>query len=576
MVSLTDFLLRLWDWLVALRFVALLVAASVLFPSLFGAPLRGLLAAGRRLGSRQGLAVTVCGISGFMVAALLSVAAGIPVPLSHDDFSHLLAAETFSYGRLTNPPLRKWEHFDTFHVLQRPTYASKFPPAQGLTLAAGQVLFGRPIVGIWLAGGLAASSVCWMLLSFVPARWAVAGTLLMVINKTFFEWMYSYAAVPIAVTGGALLTGATWRLMRHPLRRNAWWLGTGLAIVAISRLYEGFVLAASTFALAVPMMRLQTRIPILRVLRIGALAAVPLLTTVAWLSYYNWRVTGHALRLPYLEHAHQYMVASLFIWQPSRAEPPYTNQVIRNVHVRWEAGFVGRHHGPSGLARETAKKLWTVLDTGIRVDLTLPPSPTAQLSVHQWFRYVPALLGLFLPQVLLQSWKARVAFTWVFSGVLGSLLVYWLLPHYLSVLVGPFVLLMVQTARFGWIYGGKLNWRRGVVGATVTVLVLFAPWNFLRMSHRHGLDSARARIRDRIERSLSQHPGRDLIVVRYADVPFARHFDWVHNSAQPNEAEVIWTRDMGRRTNLELAASYPERRLWLLEADTEPIRLRSY
>ena len=548
----------------------------MLFPSLFGIPLRGLLAVGRRLGSRTGLAVAVCGISGFIVAAFLSVSAGIPIPLSHDDFSHLFAAETFSYGRLTNPPLRNWEHFDTFHVLQRPTYASKFPPAQGLTLAAGKALFGRPIVGIWLAGGLAASSVCWMLLSFVPARWAVVGTLLMVMSKTFFDWMYSYAQVPIAIAGGALVTGAIWRLMRHPHRLDAWWLGTGLAILALSRMYEGFVLMVSTFGLAVPLMRRHSRVPISRMARIGALAAVPVLTTLLWLSYYNWRVTENALRLPYLEHARQYMAASLFIWQPSRAEPRYTNQVMRNMHVRWEAGFVSRHRGFSGLARETSKKLWTVLDTGIRVDLALPHSATGQPSLSRSFRYVPALLGLFLPQVILRSWKTRLAFMWIFFGVLGSLLVYWLLPHYLSVLVGPFVLLMVQTARFGWIHAGRLKWRRAVVGAVVTVLMVFAPWNILQMSNRDYPESAPARIRDAMVRSFSKQPGRDLIVVRYADVPFARSFDWVHNSANPEEAEVIWVRDLGRRRNLELAESYPERRLWLLEADREPIRLRPY
>src|SRR5689334_14786529 len=52
----------------------------------------------------------------------------------HDEFSYLLLGETLSYGHVSNqaPPLP--EFFDTFHVLVRPVYASKYFPAQGIFL----------------------------------------------------------------------------------------------------------------------------------------------------------------------------------------------------------------------------------------------------------------------------------------------------------------------------------------------------------------------------------------------------------------------------------------------------------
>lgn len=501
-----------------------------------------------RLAHRR-LSIALVGLAAFMGSAAVSLLVRTPQPMVHDEFSYLLAADTFASGRLTNPTHPMWMHFESFHIIHQPTYASKYPPGQGLVLAAGQALGGHPIVGVWLGMGLAGAALTWMLQAWVPPWWALVGGLLAVVRLgPFGYWSQSYWGGAVAAIGGALVLGGLRRITRRPQVRQAVLMGLGLAILANTRPYEGLLMSLAAAAVLLVWMIGRTG-PTARVAmtHIVLPTLVVLTLTGCAMGFYNVRVTGDPLRMPYQVHEERYSVAPIFTWQSPRAVPAYRHKVLHAFHMINLASYLERDSF-SGLARVKIRefaRLWTFY---------LGPALTVPL--------------VMLPWVLKERWmRVALLIGGVVAAGLGVEVFAW--PHYAAPITGLVFVLVVQAMRRLRLW----RWRdrptgRSIVWAILLLSVLLAsqvrsePW---------ALSLQRARILE----ALKDDDNRHLVIVRYR--PWhSPHFEWVYNAADIDAAKVVWAREMGEALDRRLLEYFKDRVAWLLEADATPPRLTRY
>jgi hypothetical protein len=454
-------------------------------------------------------------------------------PDVYDEFGHWLVADTLLHFRLANPRHPLHQFFETFFVLQTPSYASIYPIGQGLMLAIGRAIFGLPWAGVLLATAAMCSLCYWMLRSWTTPEWALAGGVLAVIEfGPLSAWMDSYWGGSLAGVAGCLVFGALPRLRAGGGARFGALAGLGIGLHWLTRPYETIFLVLSVLLFLLPSWRALAK-P-------AAVAVIILLPAIALSLLQNKQVTGSWTTLPYMLSSYQYGVPAGFTWQ--RNPEPHLD-LTREQQLQYKMQTSFRATGP-----ETFKTYLQRLEYRVRF--------------YRFFFLAP--LYVALPFFLLRLGELR--FLWVAVTLLlfalGVNFYSFFEVHYLGALTCLFILVSIA----------GLQRLRPDVARLILFLCLahFAFWYARAFSDR--VNPGR---RVAVDRQLAQGPGQQLVFVRYCPQHIFQD-EWVYNGADIDHARVVWARDLGASEDQKLLDYYPSRTAWLLEPDAMPAKLTRY
>lgn len=525
-----------------------------------------------RLARKKGLAVAVVGLAVPVLRLAILPFCPIPTPFVTDDFSFLLAADTFAHGRLTNPTPAMWTHFESIHISMQPTYQSMYFPAEGLVLAAGKVLFGHPWFGLLCTSALMCAAICWMLQAWLPPTWALLGGLLAVLRLGLFSyWISTYSgAGTISALGGALVLGALPRFLKGARLRHGLLLAAGISILGVTRPYEGMLLCLPVaFVLVRWLLKGENRPPRSVLFRNIAPPLALIVATAAWLGYYDYRAFGNPLTLPYTVNRATYAMAPYYVWQSARPEPAYRHEVMRNFYYLYELDLFSKIHKLSGFIPETVTKAHGAVLFYSGVVLLIPLVMVRRVLLDRRIRFLVVCL-------LVMS--------------VGMAIEIFLVPHYLAPFAAAFYATGLQAMRHlrVWRPEGKpvgLTTVRLIVSICVFMAALrlcagplkmtpneWPPYGWIGAWYGPGHYGT-----ERIETqaALEKIPGKQLVLVRYTPAHISVK-EWVYNAADIDASKVIWAREMDAANNREIINYYKDRKVWLVEPDSQPVKVTPY
>ena len=549
----------------------------------------------------------------------------VPQPKVHDEFSYLLAADTFAHGRLTNPSHPLWIFFDTFHVIQHPTYASMYPPAQAMALAFGQLL-SQPWIGVLLSVAAMCMAFTWMLQAWVPAEWSLLGGILVWARFGFFSyWINSYWGGAIAATGAALVLGALPRIWNEQRPRDAIIFGCGAGILAMSRPVEGaiFFIPFGT-ALFWWALRRDAAARGAAMRRIILPAVAILACAAGFIAFYNWRVTGSPVVFPHFIEQRE-ITTSIFLWQHDKPPISYDNPQFEDFYHN----FLPALYQPSWAA---AVGQWWYKSTDFW-EFFLGPALSIPFLALPW---------------LLKEPRNRLLLVQVVLSAIGLWVIVYYHAHYAAPLMATVFVLMMQCMRML----RRLRFLGRPVGVGLTRLIVlfsllvgpiyfaqavisqpsaFFEWLHLhavtalaasvcalllvRLASRRGLriaarpawlvaslefllviamvlqicemqrnlyadaypyvDDLNEPFRRPVESQLASLPGEHLVLVLYSKDHNSGE-EYVYNEADIDHAKTVWAREIPGADLKPLLQYFRNRDVWVYEPDEDDSAAKPY
>lgn len=489
-----------------------------------------------------------------------------PEPYIHDEFSHLLGADTFAFGRVANPAHPLWQFFESCHIIAHPTYVMKYQPGQAAFLALGQVLFGHPYWGVVISTGLMTGAICWMMQGLLLPGWALIGGLFTALAfGGGHYWIQSYWGGSVTALASALMVGAFTRIVRFGRHRFIWLFAAGTALGLLTRPYEAGVLAA-VLALALTMTYARRKSWI-ALRRMAAPYGAVMIAWACFQMYYDWRITGNVLKLPYFLHEEQYAVAPTFWMLSPRTPLAPQDPSLYELHWGWE-----RREYEAIRNMDLVAKVRRLVTRALTADPWRPGFHTTVPDLVGVMLYLPLLTPAFWFSRRVRSLTALAA-----SLALSTCFVVWTFLHYIAPLLVVMLALLFLLASY--LRSISVNGRRvgNVLVATIWLHLPLEPLLIARSAihvFSNGGDQPYVQERARIIAALSRINGRHVVIVRYTAAPHFR--EWVYNSATIDAQKIVWARDRGALENRKLLAYYHDRHIWMLYAAEVPPRLEPY